>query len=583
MFERPPAQGPGTPGFQVVSDPTLRPFEAPGRPAGFSTSLPIDFQGNGRPDLLACYGVFLSDLKLPCRVLRPQPDGSVTDITRQMFGTGALSGLNNPREIVTGDFNGDGRADVFIAAHGYDATPFPGETNVVLISNTDGTYTDRSSTLPQTPDFSHSACVGDIDGDGRLDIFVGNVFGQLRVGPYFLVGRGDGTFTQKTNSLPQQIRNLQEKFLSCSLVDVDRDGPLDLILGTHGDNGFVDHIVLFNDGTGDFTRRPRYVLPPWPQPATLDIVALDINRDGWPDVMMLTSRTDSAAGSGLQVLINQRNGTFADETVTRLGRSSLVPGGSYCSFFRLADFNGDGWEDFYCNDGPMTVPNRYWISNGDGTWSPGSPGVLPEGSGTGIHAVDFDGDGRPDLLSVARTMTGDVAYNSYFNRTPRAAVTSNVTFPPRNETNDFNVQLENLYRDRLGARPISAYVDLEGANVWLTEYARYRVGLCTHADAMTRVFWQILAGVVSGACGLTPAGAIPFPPRTEGLDFMNQLESVYRDRLRRTASSVYVDNEGRVVWILEYLRYRLNGCGHGDATTRVFQQILGQGIQPICR
>jgi hypothetical protein len=77
-----------------------------------------------------------------------------------------------------------------------------------------------------------------------------------------------------------------------------------------------------------------------------------------------------------------------------------------------------------------------------------------------------------------------------------------VTFPPRNETNDFNRQLENLYRDRLGAPPISAYADLEGANVWLTEYARYRVGLCSHGDAMTRVFWQINAGVVSGVTSL---------------------------------------------------------------------------------
>ena len=523
----------------------------------------------------------MPDVNVPCRVLRPQPDGSVTDITRQLFGTGALPSVNNSREIVTGDFNRDGHPDVFVASHGYDAAPFPGETNRLLISNANGTYADRSATLPQTPDFSHSACVGDINRDGDLDIYVGNVFGGGRVGPYFLLGKGDGTFMQQTSGLPPQIQSLQEKFLSCLLVDVDRDGHSDLLLGTHGDNGFIDNVALFNDGTGDFTRR-RYVLPPWPQHFTLDIVVHDINRDGWPDLIMLTSNRDSATGLGLQVLINRGNGTFGDETVTRLGTSSPVPGGSYCSFLRLADFNGDGWEDFYCSDGPMTVPNRYWISNGNGTWSPVAPGVLPAGSGTGIHAVNFDGDGRPDLLSVARTATGDVAYNSYLNRTPRTVVTSNVSFPPRNETNDFNVQLENLYRDRIGARSSSAYVNLEGANVWLTEYARYRVGLCTHPDAMTRVFWQIEAGEVSGVCGLTPPGAIPFPPRTEGLDFMNQLESVYRDRLRRGASLVYVDNEGRVVWILEYLRYRLNGCRHADATTRVFQQILGQGIQPTC-
>jgi hypothetical protein len=44
----------------------------------------------------------------------------------------------------------------------------------------------------------------------------------------------------------------------------------------------------------------------------------------------------------------------------------------------------------------------------------------------------------------------------------------------------------------------------------------------------------------------------------------------------------FVDNEGAVVWVLEYFRYRLNRCGHGEATTRVFQQILGQGTPPTC-
>lgn len=47
-------------------------------------------------------------------------------------------------------------------------------------------------------------------------------------------------------------------------------------------------------------------------------------------------------------------------------------------------------------------------------------------------------------------------YRSFLNRTTATAVTSNVSFPPRNETNDFNTQLENLYRDRLGASPLAA-------------------------------------------------------------------------------------------------------------------------------
>jgi len=94
---------------------------------------------------------------------------------------------------------------------------------VLLVSNPDGTYTDRSSTLPQTPDFSHSACVGDIDGDGKLDIYVGNVNSAF-VQPYFLMGNGDGTFTQRLTGLPASMVGLQEGFVSCLLVDVDQDG-----------------------------------------------------------------------------------------------------------------------------------------------------------------------------------------------------------------------------------------------------------------------------------------------------------------------------------------------------------------------
>jgi hypothetical protein len=164
-----------------------------------------------------------------------------------------------------------------------------------------------------------------------------------------------------------------------------------------------------------------------------------------------------------------------------------------------------------------------------------------------------------------------------------AGLTSNVTFPPRNEPNDFFNQLIALYRDRLGARAVSTYVDAEGAVVWLSEYARYRVGLCDHASAQQRVFSQIDNAGTYGVCALTPAGAIPFPPRNEGLQFMLALDAKYRDDLRRSATSSFVDNEGAVVWVLEYFRYRLNGCNHSDATIRVFQQILGQGIQPVCR
>ena len=157
-----------------------------------------------------------------------------------------------------------------------------------------------------------------------------------------------------------------------------------------------------------------------------------------------------------------------------------------------------------------------------------------------------------------------------------------INFPPRNESLDFRNQLEVKYRDglRRGGSPTS--VDIEGDVVWTQEYLRFRVNQCSHANAIARTMTEIDGGSV-GVCGTAPGGEVNFPPRNESLDFRNQLELKYRDGLRRPATSTAVDNEGDVVWTQEYLRYRVNGCTHGDAVQKVFLQIDGRGIQPLCR
>jgi hypothetical protein len=117
----------------------------------------------------------------------------------------------------------------------------------------------------------------------------------------------------------------------------------------------------------------------------------------------------------------------------------------------------------------------------------------------------------------------------------------------------------------------------------LTEYARQRVGQCDHATGTENTLAQITSDGDTLVCAATPTGGeIPFPPRNEGLLFMNELDNTYRDELGRSLGSSAVNHEGAVVWVLEYLRYRLNGCTHGDAATKVFQQIRGLGIQPVC-
>jgi hypothetical protein len=144
------------------------------------------------------------------------------------------------------------------------------------------------------------------------------------------------------------------------------------------------------------------------------------------------------------------------------------------------------------------------------------------------------------------------------------------------------VQLESKYRDGLRRTASPTYVDLEGDIVWTQEYLRYRVNRCTHSDAVQRVLFQIDGGTALPTCGDAPVGQILFPPRNEPLDFRLQLESKYRDGLKRAATSSHVDIEGDIVWTQEYIRYRVNWCDHYEATQRVFMQIDGRGVQPVC-
>jgi hypothetical protein len=175
---------------------------------------------------------------------------------------------------------------------------------------------------------------------------------------------------------------------------------------------------------------------------------------------------------------------------------------------------------------------------------------------------------------------GPAGAASELPRTPSEVGPTDVSFPPRNEPLLFRQALEVKYRDELRRSTVQTYVDQEGTVVWTQEYLRYRVNLCSHAEAVDRVFRQIDGFNIPPVCGST--ASVIFPPRNEPFDFMLQLEDKYRVSLGRQPGPSYVDVEGNIVWTQEYLRYRVSGCGHADAQQRVFAQIEGRGVQPDC-
>jgi hypothetical protein len=196
----------------------------------------------------------------------------------------------------------------------------------------------------------------------------------------------------------------------------------------------------------------------------------------------------------------------------------------------------------------------------------------------GIAGCSADSSSPTSATPVTRVSTHDRSLGtSHF---PGESGPSDVSFPPRNEPLLFRNALEVKYRDSLRRSPSQTYVDQEGTVVWTQEYLRYRVNLCSHAEAVSRVMRQIDGQGIPATCGTATRAS--FPPRNEPFDFMLQLEARYRDGLRRQSDSSFVDVEGNIVWTQEYLRYRVSGCSHADAQTKVFDQIDGRGVADDC-
>jgi hypothetical protein len=185
----------------------------------------------------------------------------------------------------------------------------------------------------------------------------------------------------------------------------------------------------------------------------------------------------------------------------------------------------------------------------------------------------------PDGNQAPATATDD---SGRFLPPDSALGSSLIAFPPRDESFAFRNELEVKYRDGLHRGLSATFVDTEGDVVWIQEYLRYRVNGCSHAEAVQKVLDQIDGRGAASVCGNVAAGVVPFPPRDESFLFRLELERKYRDGLRRMPTSTFVDIEGSLVWIQEYLRYRVNRCGHFAAMRKVLDQIDGRGIAPVC-
>jgi hypothetical protein len=262
------------------------------------------------------------------------------------FG-GTPPGLIHPRKALSGDFNGDGKLDVFILGHGYDQPPFPGEAPVLILSSPGGDVIAPG--LNNLVGFHHGGAAADIDADGDLDVFV-SVFPELS--PFFLINNGQGQFTVDTTRLASDLVGRQ--LYSSELVDVDKDGYVDLLVGGHEQDGMSTYIC-WGDSTGLYSAAKATTIAAVPnEGVVLDFDAEDIDGDGDRDLVV--TRTGDGKGTlgfyqgyYLQILENVSDRQFTDQTAQKIVAGSNSSGGWF-DWIRLHDQNGDGHRDIVVDD-----------------------------------------------------------------------------------------------------------------------------------------------------------------------------------------------------------------------------------------
>ena len=385
--------------------PLLEAGLAPTKSRGAPGVCLLDYDGDGDEDIYVTNGpgsansLFVNQL---------HETGSLTFVDQATAaGVGAVE--QDSSGCAYGDVDNDGDKDLYVLSTGDD--------NILFENLGDGTFVDISAASGTGGEgrFATSASLCDVDGDGLLDIVVGNTFDMINSLPIFAVptalnehnqlflNQGGNVFSDVSDAsglqdlagMVMQVEGGEVEPIpgqpagiswSVSCVDYDLDGDMDIFVGD--DQAGVPAI-------GD---------PPSPVGAT-----------------------NSDRGL-LHIFRNDGSGQFTD--VNDLIDTEQLPGSWMGSSF--GDYNADGVMDFFgSNFGDANLalginvtefgiqPSRWFFGDGDGGFVDSLllgggqiPGMITTPFGWGTSSVDYDNDGDTDIIFVGDIAAGPVVTSS---------------------------------------------------------------------------------------------------------------------------------------------------------------------------
>lgn len=330
-------------------------------PGGFGHGTSFgDYNGDGRPD------IYVMAYDAPNFLLRNNGNGTFTDIA-------ASAGVQNPMErdrgMASADYDNDGDLDIFILG-GSNAS-------VLYRNNGNNTFTEVTDAAGvNVTGQGQGVAWGDYNNDGQLDLFVtqtngDNVLFRQNINHTFEevnASSGIGSFSQ----------SLQPIFF-----DVDLDGDLDLFVVRQTGE---PNLLYINNGNGTFSERASSWGIDAPAPHSQGAAIGDYDRDGDFDVYICNY-------DGENLFFRNNGQSFTNVTQS----AGVTVGGAGNRGVLFADFNDDGWPDLYIT---RNNENKMFQNNGDGTFTnvSSASGANNFSRGYSPSYADYDNDGDLDIF-----------------------------------------------------------------------------------------------------------------------------------------------------------------------------------------
>jgi hypothetical protein len=362
-----------------------------------------DFNHDGYPDVAVA-----NDSATNVGVLFGNGDGTLAN--EVLYPAGGLY----PTDITVGDFNGDGLPDI--------AATIPGSASPnisVLLNNGNGTF--GSPALYPTHGTAASVATGDFNGDGKLDIAVGDG-GYISI----LLGKGDGTF-QTALFYPAGV----DFSLLITVGDFNGDGRLDVAASNYNLNQVF---ILMGNGDGSLQSPVVYTVGTNPE----KMAVADFNGDGVLDLAVANH-----GSANVSILLGIAGTPAVPSPV------SVVPGSGsgYSQTFTFTFSDPAGYTDLSVLDilinnyldgigacyvalVPVTASSGYLylVADAGGGYVSGTPVLLPSGGSFGnsqctINGTgsSFSGSGNTLTVTLNITFNAGFAGNKIFYMAARSA------------------------------------------------------------------------------------------------------------------------------------------------------------------